>query len=450
MGSAISRTPRASILLLLLGAGISILWGIALERGSHSGVMGFPGVYLGTRCLLQRGDPYNVEQLQRVYESAGLTTPSQSTALQQSATLYVNLPTTFLFVAPFALLPFAAAQTAWLILTVSCFVFGAFLMWRLGNSCAPGVSVFLVFIVLANCEVIFSGGNSAGLVVGLCVIAAWCFLQERFARAGVVCLAIGVAIKPHDAGLIWLYFLLAGRHHTKRAIQSGLLALAFAGIAFFWVSHVAPNWLPEFRSNLGTISAHGGINEPGPTSIGAGSADMIIDLQTFISVLCDDSHIYNPITYAVCAVLLAVWSFVVLRSEHSAENAWFALVSVVSLSMLVTYHRSYDARLLLLSIPACCMLWVEGGAVAKTALVATTAGIVFTSDIPLAILMDLTRGIYSPRMGIAAKALVAVVTRPAPLILLFTAIFYLYVYLRRSRKLGEEHICAEPTPACTP
>lgn len=433
MGSATGRMQRTSLLLLLLGASISILWGISLERGSRAGVMGFPGVYLGTKCLLQHGDPYNVEQMQKVYDSAGLTVPSQSAALRQSATLYVNLPTTFLFVAPFALLPLGVAQTAWLILTISCFILGAFLMWRLGNSYSPGVSVFLAFIVLANCEVIFSGGNTAGLVVGLCVIAVWCFLQDRLVGVGVVCLAIALAIKPHDAGPLWFYFLLAGHRHTKRALQSGLLTLALAGIAFVWVSDVAPNWLPEFRANLAIISARGGINEPGPLSIGVGSPDMIIDLQTFVSVLTDDPHIYNPITYAVCALLLGVWSFVVLRSKQSVQKAWFALVSVMSLSMLVTYHRSYDARLLLLSIPACCMLWAEGGAIGWIAFVLSAAAIVFTADIPLALLTHATRDLYSPTGSTLAKLGVSVVARPAPLILLAIAIFYLFVFARRDR-----------------
>ncbi len=433
MGSATGRMQRTSVLLLLLGASISILWGISLERGSRAGVMGFPGVYLGTKCLLQHGDPYNVEQMQKVYDSAGLTVPSQSAALRQSATLYVNLPTTFLFVAPFALLPLGVAQTAWLILTISCFILGAFLMWRLGNSYSPGVSVFLAFIVLANCEVIFSGGNTAGLVVGLCVIAVWCFLQDRLVGVGVVCLAIALAIKPHDAGPLWFYFLLAGHRHTKRALQSGLLTLALAGIAFVWVSDVAPHWLPEFRANLAIISARGGINEPGPLSIGVGSPDMIIDLQSFVSVLADDPHIYNPITYAVCALLLGVWSFVVLLSKQSVQKAWFALVSIMSLSMLVTYHRSYDARLLLLSIPACCMLWAEGGAIAWIAFLLSAAGIVFTADIPLALLTDATRDLYSPTGSILAKLGVSVVARPAPLILLAIAIFYLFVFARRDR-----------------
>jgi hypothetical protein len=425
---------RASIFLLLMGAGISIIWGISLERSVRGGVMGFPGIYFGTKCLLQGGDPYDVNQLERVYQAQGIPIPSESIERRQSVTRYVNLPTTFLFVAPFTFLPLATAQTLWLLLVVGSFSLAAFMMWRLGKNYAPGVSLLLTFIVLANCEIIFSGGNTAGLVVGLCVIAVWCLLNERLALLGVICLAFSLAIKPHDVGLIWLYFLLAGRTQRKRAIQAGALAVALTLTGALWTSHVAPHWKSEFRSNLATISAPGGINEPGPTSIGVGSPDMIIDLQTVISVFQDDPRVYNPITYAVCGTILLVWLIVMLRSRPSPENAFFALVSVAALSMLVTYHRSYDAKLLLLSVPACATLWVEGGTIAWMALLIGMVGVVFTGDLPLAVLMHLTRHLYSPAAGLAGKTATAVLTRPAPLILLVTAIFYLWVYLIRTHK----------------
>ncbi len=436
MGQTTQWIDRASLLLLAVAAGISICWGIALERGARLGVMGFPGIYLGTRCLVHGGDPYDLNQLRNTYSAAGFT-ESSSAALRQSVSLYVNLPTTFLFVAPFTWLPLAAAQTLWLILLVSSFLLAAFLMWRIAADHSPSVALLLMFIVLANCEIIFSGGNTAGLVVSLCVIAVWCFLRERFIGAGIVCLAISLAIKPHDVGLVWLYFLLAGRIQRVRALKALGLSLALAVVAALWVTHVAPHWLPELRSNLAQISGHGGINQPGPTSIGVNSPDMIIDLQTVVSVLVDNPNVYNSVTYGVCGLLLLGWLVAVVRFSPSRQNAWFALVSAAALSMLVTYHRSYDAKLLLLAVPACAMLWEEGGPTAWIALLLSTAGVLSTSDIPLAILMRVTRNLYSPDASLAGKAFVSAVTRPAPLCLLAIAVFFLLVDVRRSRQNAE-------------
>jgi hypothetical protein len=432
MGSSKKWMPWMSFLLLLVGAGISLSWGISLERGVHGGVMGFPGIYFGTKCLMQGSDPYQVSQLQRLYQAEGFQIPSESIERRQSATLYVNLPTTSLFVAPLTFLPLAWAQSVWLSLVVGSFLLAAFLMWQAGDIYAPGVSLLLAFVILSNCEIIFSGGNTAGLVVGLCVIAVWCLLNERLVPLGVICLASSLAIKPHDVGLIWLYFLVAGRAQRARALQAGALALALGLIGAMWASHVAPHWVPEIQSNLATISAHGGINEPGPTSIGVGSPDMIIDLQTFVSIFRDDPRFYNPMTYAVCGAILLGWLIVLRRSGPSSQNALFALVSLAALSMLITYHRSYDAKLLLLSVPACALLWAEGGATAWVALLISTAGVVFTGDLPLTILMRLTKHMDWQDMGILGKIATAVITRPAPLILLVTAIFYLWVYSRRT------------------
>ena len=416
----------------MVAAGISISWGVALERGGGLGVMGFPGIYFGTRCLIQGDDPYDVRQLQSVYDAAGFSAPA-SVALRQSANLYVNLPATFLLVAPFAVLPLAAAQTLWLALLIGSFLLASFLMWSLAKAYSPPVALLLSFIMLANCEIIFSGGNTAGLVVSLCVISVWCFLQERHIAAGIVCLAVGLAVKPHDAGLIWLYFILADRVQRGRALKALGLSLFLGLTATLWVTQVAPHWVPELRSNLATISGPGGINEPGPTSIGVDSPDMIIDLQTVVSIFADDPKIYNTTTYVVCAALFAAWSVAVLRFSRSPQNAWFALVSGAALSMLVTYHRSYDAKLLLLAIPACATLWARRGVVAWTSLLLTTAGIVFTADIPLAVLLRSTRNLHSPSASFAWNVLTAVLTRPAPLILFAIVVFYLAVSVRQAR-----------------
>ena len=430
MGSGTAWKQYASLFILLLGGGISLIWGVALENGSRAGVMGFPGIYFGTRCLLEKCDPYNVHDLERIYEAEGFATHSESTALRQSVTLYVNLPATFLFVAPFALLPLATAQLLWMTLVVGSFSIATLLMWQLGKNYAPDVSLILAFILISNCEVIFAGGNTAGLVVSLCVISVWCFLQQRFLTCAVVCLAVSLVIKPHDAGLIWLYFLVAGPLHRKRAMLSAALAVALGLVAVVWVSHVAPNWPTELRSNLAAISGPGGINEPGPASIGVSSPDMIIDLQTVISVFASVPQVYNGLSYLVCALLLCVWMIAIRRTERSTRNALLALVSAAALSMLVTYHRSYDAKLLLLTIPACALLWKEGKLIRWIAFVLSAGTVLMTGDIPLAMLTHATRNMRLYSDGLTEKLLFVLLARPAPLLLLAVSVIYLLLMMR--------------------
>ena len=427
-----TRTRRFALPLILLCSGISILWGFSVGRTTSGGTLDFQAIYYGTRCLLEHHNPYKVSELENVYRTEAGDRPGESVQRHQVVTLFVNLPTTFVLVAPFAMLPWNTAQALWLILLTGVFILAACLMGKIGARDSPGVSLFLICILLANSELIFATGNTAGVAIGLCVVAVWCFLKERFVPAGILCLAISLAVKPHDAGLVWFYFLLAGGVYRKRALQSLLVTVILGLSAFLWVSHVAPHWIEDWQSNLTAISAHGGLNEPGPASVTGRTAGMVIDLQAAVSVFRNDPLIYNAVSYLVCGALLLVWSVHTLRSRFSQGRAWLALAAVVPLTMLVTYHRPYDAKLLLLTVPACALLWAEGGPIGWFALIVNTVGIVFTGDVPLAILVILTNNWHGSTAGIFGQILTVVLTRPAPLILLVMSIFYLWVYLRRA------------------
>jgi hypothetical protein len=157
---------------------------------------------------------------------------------------------------------------------------------------------------------------------------------------------------------------------------------------------------------------------------------MVIDLQAAISIFRDDPRIYNQASYLVCGALLMAIAVRTLRSRFSQRNAWLALAAIVPLTMLVTYHREWDAKLLLLTIPACAMLWAEGGLVRWIALAVNTAGLVLTADIPLAMLTLLANDLHLGIEGMSGKVLTVLLIRPASPILLAMGIFYLWVYVR--------------------
>ena len=428
-----TTTRRNALVWILLASGISILWGSAVGQ-TGNGWVDFRAVYYGTRCLIQHHNPYNVSELEAVYRSDGGERPSETIQARQAVTLFVNMPTTLIFTAPFALLPWGPAHVLWMTLTAGVLILAALLMWNLGARYAPNVTLILICFLLANCEEIFCTGNTAGIAVSLCVVAVWCFFEERFLWAGILCLAVSLAIKPHDAGLVWLYFLLAGGVNRKRALQSLLITAVLGLTAFLWLSHVAPHWMSDWQSNLSAINAPGGIYEPGPSSLNGGSASTVVDLQAAISIFRDDPSFYNPISYLLCGALLLAVAARTLRARFSLPNAWLALAAVTALTMLVTYHRPWDAKLLLLAIPACAMLWAEGGPARWPALLITTAGLVFTADIPLAILSILAKNLHIGTAGILEKILTVLLIRPASLILLMVAIFYLWMYFTRSRR----------------
>lgn len=419
--------------LLWLGSAIFVFLGIGLELGSSFALIDFKAVYYGARCVMQHRDPYQEREFLSVYRAEGGTFPSDATAarsVSQAVPICINLPSALFLVAPLALAPWRVAAAIWMMMTATSLIIASFLIWNVASAHAPRVSAGLAFLLLANSELTLVVGNSSGIVISLCVIAAWCLLREKFVYAGVVCLAVALLIKPQDAGLVWLYFLLAGGMLRRRALQTAFVAAGLAGLAVLWVTHVSPHWLQEMQINIAATTARGGLNDPGLTSLGGHGLGMVISLQALLSFFHDDPHFYNPVTWIVCAVLIAIWMVRTLRADHSPQSAWFGLATASVLSMLPSYHRAYDARLLLLAIPACAMLWAQGRRVRWLAVMVTGLAIVCTGDLFSAATLLLIKSAFFAA-GLPGMFVTAIQVFPAPLTLLAACVFYLWIHPRR-------------------
>jgi len=427
-----TRTRRDGLYLLLIGTVLFLVLSLALEKTSSTAMQDFRVLYNPARCLLKGCDPYNEGAVLRIAQAEGRDRPSDTTAIRQIVTRYIYPPTSFSFTVPFALLPWGPAHILWMILTIGSMILASFLIWNLGASFAPILSSILVAFLLVNCELVVISGNSAGIVVSFCVVAVWCILRNRFVPAGILCLAVSLAIKPHDTGLVWLYFLLAGGIYRKRALQTlfALVVLSLPGL--LWVCRASPHWFQEMHSNILAFSVHGGLTDPGPAAAAANGPGMLTNLQAVFSVFRDDPRFYNWATYLVCAPLLLMWIYVTLRSRVSVATVRLGLASIAVLSLLPIYHREYDAKLLLLTVPACTMLWAEGGLIGRVALSLNMAGFVLNGDLPQAVLVGLLYHPHTSATGTPVQISAAGLAFPAPLILVLMAIFYLWVYIRRT------------------
>lgn len=417
-------SKRIGILVMFAFCGaLALVWGQVAAQSARGVILDYRVMDLGARCLLQHGDPYNEADMLRVYQSenqtGGVSGPGKSRFL---ATTQVYPPTAELVFAPFALLPWSEAYRVWIAVTFGFLLLATFLMWDIAQNYASDPPFFLACIVLANSGILFSGGNPAGIAVSLCVISFWCFYRERFEWAGVACLAISLAIKPHDAGLVWLFLLMLGGAFRKQALRVLAVTAVIGAAALAWIFQVAPNWVEELRANLTALSGAGSYNDPATATPG-----LIVNLQTVTAAFRNDPRFYNAVTYLVCAPLLVWWLYVTLRGRHSSRRLWLGTAAISALSLLPVYHRPYDAKILLLSLPACAALWAEGGMVAWLAFAFTGAGILITSDIPVAALSMIGAHSYS-QPGIWNKIKLLSFTRPAPLILLGMAVFYLWAY----------------------
>jgi type III secretory pathway component EscS len=410
--------------VLILGSAFFVLVGAVTARINYLGMIDFREFYYGSQCLMQGHDPYNQKDLGAIYQMEvwhATPTPGSAYSLPFTVPVTPNFPTTFLLVAPLALLPWKLAATLWLMLNAGFFITAAFLIWNVGADIAPRISTLLILLLLINSEFVLALGNTVGIVVGLVVIGAWCFIRERYLPLGVACLAVALVMKPHDAGMVWLYFLLAGKSTRKRALQVFAIAATLAVAAELWTLHAAPHWIQELHANLVTDMSPGGLDNPGPSSGGNLGINMIVSLQTVLSRFWDNPGFYNSVAYLICGALLFLWIRKTLSSRYSPELAWFALAAVAPLSLLFSYHRSYDARLLLLAVPACVKLWKQGTAVGRSALWLALAAIILTGDIVWIALFETTH--YAGRW-------VTFGLYPEPIALLAVGCFFLWIYLR--------------------
>jgi len=419
---------------IFLGLGILtlILLGLFFRYSAGDSMVDFQEVYSGARLLLQHQDPYDPALMTRMYGQLG---EASFVAQHRAMTFSVYFPAGFLVLEPVAALPWKIAAIFWNLLTLGSLIGAGYLIWRIGAEYSPVLTGGLIAFALVNGAVVFANGNPAGIVVGLCVIAAWCLSQERLVWAGILCLVVSLTLKPQDAGLIWLFFLLRPGVFRKRALHAAVIVMLLGVLAAAWTWHIAPRWLPELHSNFAAWSGRGGNCDPGPTGLTAktGTMEVITDLQTVVSVFRDSPVFYNSVTFLFCGFLLAIWAIAVLRSNSSPISLWLALAVIAPLSLLVTYHRAYDARLLLLCVPACAMLWARRGWIAKLALAFTIAGFVFTGEIPLAVLNTLTRPLHLGTATLPQKIATVALARPATLSLLAMTIFYLWVLVREKR-----------------
>jgi hypothetical protein len=424
------KLRRNGLIWVLACAGISSLWGTFFALGGNEWI-DFRAVYVGTRCLIHEHNPYSVSELEREYLTEDGQRPRDTPFNLQGVVYDINLPTTLVILAPIAALPWGPAHILWMLATGCALILAILLIWDAGARHSPPVSTFLACLIAVNCESIFSSGNTAGIVVGLCGIAVWCFLEDRYVPIGVICLGLSLAVKPHDGGLVWLYFVLAGGANRKRAMQSVVITAAICLISVLWVSHVAPTWMHDWNTNIATTSAPGGINNPGPNGAKSGALFSIVDLQAPISIFRDDPHFYNLASYLICGTLLLIWAIWTLRRRSSVINAWLGLASVSALTLLITYHRLWDAKLMMLAIPACCLLWAEGGSRGKAAILVTAIAAFFTGEVSLVLFEMALGALHMGTNGIVAQAITVVLTRPASLALLAMGVFYLWAYLRQ-------------------
>jgi hypothetical protein len=377
--------------------------------------------------MLSDCDPYSFPDIERQYYEHGGNPVFSFSAKNQPL---VNPPTTFLLVMPFSLFSFPIAHMLWLAASGVLFCYAAYATLTLADFALSAV-IFTCLLLLTS-PLLLMLGQSATMAIATMTIAITLLLRGKRSWLAVSLLAISIALKPHLVGLVLVYFLFQNKYRT-RALQAIAATALLAVVSALWVTvHPASHrWVTELKAALAGSVAPGGINDPSPANP---DSSFMVNLQVDASMLfpvgqgstfSENRRKTNLIAWTVTGILLVGWLCGVGRARPTMENDLLAIAGVCCISLLPIYHRMYDTRFLLLTIPALVLLLkrhrLAGGAAAcLTCLIFLSTNNLFATFIRK---IDL----------LIVKSSVTPVGRQAPLVVLLLAITYVVIYVFQSK-----------------
>jgi Glycosyltransferase family 87 len=337
---------RQHLHVLVLSVSAVVLFvvgGARVFRASND----FVPVYTGARCLLHDCNPYDTSQLEQQFFLAG----GRATDLPSwDIDVPVYPPSTFLVLSPLALFPFPAARLIWFLLNGCLFVAATALILALCPPSHRWLATALGSLFLLSSAILLVLGQPAIFAISLLVIGIYLFLRGLLLPLGTLLLILSLAVKPQIGGLIVLYLVARRLHWRSAAVAlTGALALLLAAALILQLHPRSAGWPSTLRQNLTATLDTGGSADPRPANP---QAIGDTNLQSLTSIFFLSARKFNLAAYAVFILLFAAFVLVFRGAHADAESHLLALGALSILSLLPVYHRFYDTRLLLLTVPA--------------------------------------------------------------------------------------------------
>jgi len=409
------KFTKPDLHLLILCIASVVLFAIGGARVFHAS-NDFVPVYAGARCLLHGCNPYDPSQLEPEFFQAG-GKPSDLPSWQIDVPVYP--PSTFLVLSPLALLRFPVARLLWFLLNGCLFVTAAGLILSICPRSHRWLSTTLVSFFLVTAGILLVLGQPAVFAISLVIIGSCLFLRGDLVPLGAFLFLLSLALKPQIGGFLVVYFLVQRIYwrYAAAALAGAAVLLLCAGLILGHHPHSA-GWASTLRANLSATLSPGGSADPRPANRQAIGDE---NLQALTSIFVTRAGQFNAAAYAIFLGLFGAGIVGVLRANRGTELHLVALGALSILTLTPVYHRFYDTRLLLLSIPAVVIVFQKRrvlGAVIAVLTVLTTISVQYRVQIFL-----LQQGKWQNVLG--NKFLFILLLRQQNLILL--TLFFLYL-----------------------
>lgn len=168
---------------------------------------------------------------------------------------------------------------------------------------------------------------------------------------------LSLAVKPQMGALIVLY-LVVRKIHWRYAVLSmaGAFVLLLVAGLMLTMRPSSADWTSVLHANLSATEEPGGVNDPRPNH--KSSLDLA-NLQVVTSAFSTNAREFNAVAYAVCLVFLTALVTAVLRTKTSPDVHLLSIGALSVLTLMPIYHRFYDARILLISVPAVVIVYQQ-------------------------------------------------------------------------------------------
>ena len=315
---------------LLLALALAVFGWRGVARAVR-GTVDFPTFYGGARAWLNGANPYDLDTVRDAYAS-GRGDPRE-------VNWFIYPPQSLPLLAPFGALPYPAANRLWLLLTLALI---ALTLWRLSRAAGlrddPRALLGLVAFTLALSP--FHTSVSQGqLSVAVTAFAALALADPLRVGAWApgVWLALGASLKPQMVVAYGFYFLLRGNWRVCLAAGGTLLLLGALGVVPMEANGIP--WLSSLGASLRESSST--LNNPAQEGM---DRYIILSLPMLLYLVVGSPAVVQAITLAFATAVGSVILRVGRRLEAEDPVLLFALLG--ELGLLVTYHRIYDATLL--------------------------------------------------------------------------------------------------------
>ncbi len=325
-----------------------------IDRGPYRAIRysttgDFSTVYGAALCWLHGENPYDRAALKAELANAGAPPDIQH---NQDINPSVYLPAAMPWTAVFASLRWRAANVSWCLLSLILFAASLLaILFRAGLS-SPGkwltASAALAF---SPTYVGIYDGNPGVIVISLISLAI-CFGAQQSSMTSGVLLGIALCFKPQLA-ISALCVLAVWKNWKALALGIAVFVVSLA-IGVVVVSSFGHNWSwwHAEQDNVTLSFQPGGQSDPAPASP---VAWQMLNTQALLSYLIHDRHASAAAVWLLVAVL--AFLFRRTRRQSTVMPYWHDVAFFSTATLMITYHRYYDAQLLLLLIPLLAGIW---------------------------------------------------------------------------------------------